>query len=97
MYNHQSAHNWNEPSDSRLQGLETDKQILDLYFLILYKYKQIYSKKNNRFNSTIISINHCAFPIKNIILENYKHTEKKQMKTLYNYNLKLPKQKQICV
>lgn len=25
MYNHQSAHNWNEPSDSRLQGLETDK------------------------------------------------------------------------
>ena len=29
-YNHQSAHNWNEPSDSRLQGLETDKQILDL-------------------------------------------------------------------
>ena len=30
MYNHQSAHNWNEPSDSRLQGLETDKQILDL-------------------------------------------------------------------
>ena len=24
-YNHQSAHNWNEPSDSRLQGFETDK------------------------------------------------------------------------
>jgi hypothetical protein len=25
MYNHQSVHNWNEPSDSRLQGFETDK------------------------------------------------------------------------
>ena len=24
-HNHQSAHNWNEPSDSRLQGFETDK------------------------------------------------------------------------
>jgi hypothetical protein len=48
MYNHKSAHNWNEPSESRLQGFEMDKLACSVasairgpQFLDLLHYTQI--------------------------------------------------------